>query len=118
MEKYGIDKPDIRFGLELVNLNEVVKDVEFMVFKSALEADGHVKGINVKGEADNFSRKAIDKLTDVVKTYKAKGLAWLKVKAGKAEGPIAKFFNEEQMTKLLKAMDASDNDLLLFVSRC
>ena len=92
MEKYGIDKPDIRFGLELVNLNEVVKDVEFMVFKSALEADGHVKGINVKGEADNFSRKAIDKLTDVVKTYKAKGLAWLKVKAGKAEGPIAKFF--------------------------
>ena len=112
----AIDKPDIRFGLELVNLNEVVKDVEFMVFKSALEADGHVKGINVKGEADNFSRKAIDKLTDVVKTYKAKGLAWLKVKAGKAEGPIAKFFNEEQMTKLLKAMDASDNDLLLFVS--
>ena len=115
MEKYGIDKPDIRFGLELVNLNEVVKDVEFMVFKSALEADGHVKGINVKGEADNFSRKAIDKLTDVVKTYKAKGLAWLKVKAGKAEGPIAKFFTEEQMNTLLTAMNAKENDLLLFV---
>lgn len=116
MEKYGIDKPDIRFGLELVNLNETVKDVEFMVFKSALEANGHVKGINVKGEADNFSRKAIDKLTDVVKTYKAKGLAWLKVKNGKGEGPIAKFFNDEQMTRLLTAMDAGDNDLLLFVS--
>lgn len=116
MEKYGIDKPDIRFGLELVNLNEVVKDVDFMVFKSALEANGHVKGINVKGEANNFSRKAIDKLTDIVKTYKAKGLAWLKVKDGKAEGPIAKFFSDEQMIRLLTAMDASDGDLLLFVS--
>lgn len=116
MEKYGIDKPDIRFGLELVNLNETVKDVDFMVFKSALEANGYVKGINVKGQANNFSRKAIDKLTDVVKTYKAKGLAWLKVKNGKGEGPIAKFFNDEQMDRLLTAMDASDDDLLLFVS--
>ena len=68
METYGIDKPDIRFGLELVNLNETVKDVDFMVFKNALEANGHVKGINVKGQANNFSRKAIDKLTDIVKT--------------------------------------------------
>ncbi|WP_300628528.1 aspartate--tRNA ligase [uncultured Thomasclavelia sp.] len=116
MEKYGIDKPDIRFGLELVNLNETVKDVDFMVFKSVLEANGYVKGINVKGQANNFSRKAIDKLTDIVKTYKAKGLAWLKVKNGKGEGPIAKFFNDEQMERLLTAMAASDDDLLLFVS--
>ena len=110
MEKYGIDKPDIRFGLELVNLNETVKDVDFMVFKSALEANGYVKGINVKGQANNFSRKAIDKLTDIVKTYKAKGLAWLKVKNGKGEGPIAKFFNDEQMERLLTAMAANDDD--------
>lgn len=116
MEKYGIDKPDIRFGLELVNLNETVKDVDFMVFKSALEANGYVKGINVKGQANNFSRKAIDKLTDIVKTYKAKGLAWLKVKNGKGEGPIAKFFNDEQMERLLTVMAANDDDLLLFVS--
>ena len=116
MEKYGIDKPDIRFGLELVNLNETVKDVDFMVFKSVLEANGYVKGINVKGQANNFSRKAIDKLTDIVKTYKAKGLAWLKVKNGKGEGPIAKFFNDEQMERLLTAMAANDDDLLLFVS--
>lgn len=116
MERYGIDKPDIRFGLELVNLNEVVKDVEFAVFKSALEAGGHVKGINVKGQAANYSRKAIDKLTDLAKRYKAKGLAWIKVNNGKAEGPIAKFFSEEQMTSLLTAMQADDNDLLLFVS--
>lgn len=116
METYGIDKPDIRFDMKLVNLNETVKDVDFMVFKSALENNGYVKGINVKNEANQFSRKKIDKLTDLVKTYKAKGLAWMKVVNGKAEGPIVKFFSEEQLERLLKAMDASDNDLLLFVS--
>lgn len=116
MEKYGIDKPDTRFGLELVNLNETVKDVDFAVFKSALEANGHVKGINVKGEANNFSRKKIDALGEIAKKYKAKGLAWLKITAEGPKGPIAKFFNEEQMTRLCEAMDAHDNDLLLFVA--
>ena len=65
METYGIDKPDTRFDLKLVNLNETVKDVDFTVFKSALEAGGHVKGLNVKGEADNYSRKKIDALTEL-----------------------------------------------------
>lgn len=116
METYGIDKPDIRFDMKLVNLNETVKDVDFMVFKSALENHGHVKGINVKNQASNFSRKKIDKLTDLVKTYKAKGLAWMKINNGKAEGPIVKFFNDEQLDCLLKTMNANDNDLLLFVS--
>ncbi|MCD7839491.1 MAG: aspartate--tRNA ligase [Erysipelotrichaceae bacterium] len=116
MERYGIDKPDTRFGLELVNLNEVVKDVEFAVFKNALDNGGYVKGINVKGEASNYSRKKIDKLTDLAKTYKAKGLAWLKVGSDKVQGPIAKFFSEEQLSRLLTAMDAKENDLLLFVS--
>lgn len=116
METYGIDKPDIRFDMKLVNLNETVKDVDFMVFKSALENHGHVKGINVKNQASNFSRKKIDKLTDLVKTYKAKGLAWMKINNGKAEGPIVKFFNDEQLDRLLKTMNANDNDLLLFVS--
>lgn len=116
METYGIDKPDIRFGLPLVNLNETLKDVDFMVFKSALEANGHVKGINVKNQANQFSRKAIDKLTDIVKTYKAKGLAWLKIVDGKVEGPIAKFFTEEQLSALQIKMEGEDNDLLLFVS--
>ena len=116
MERYGIDKPDTRFGLELVNLNEVVKDVDFAVFKSALEANGHVKGINVTGQAQAFSRKKIDHLTEIAKTYKAKGLAWLKVTAEGVQGPIAKFFTEEQLQRLLEAMDAHDNDLLIFVS--
>ena len=116
LETYGIDKPDIRFDMKLVNLNQTVKDVDFMVFKSALENNGYVKGINVKNQASHFSRKKIDQLTDLVKTYKAKGLAWMKVVNGKAEGPIVKFFNDEQLARLLKTMDAQDNDLLLFVS--
>ncbi|WP_028042219.1 aspartate--tRNA ligase [Candidatus Stoquefichus massiliensis] len=116
MEKYGIDKPDTRFGLELVNLNDVVAGVDFAVFKSALEAHGHVKGINVEGQAQAYSRKKIDQLTDLAKTYKAKGLAWLKVTNEGVQGPIAKFFTEEQMNHLLNAMNAKDNDLLLFVS--
>lgn len=115
MERFGIDKPDTRFGLELVNLNETVKDVDFMVFKNALDNNGYVKGINVIGQAGNYSRKALDKLTDIAKTYKAKGLAWLKVENGVATGPIAKFFDEQQMTRLLHKMEANDNDLLLFV---
>ena len=116
METYGIDKPDIRFDMKLVNLNETVKDVDFMVFKNALDNKGYVKGINVKNAADQYSRKKIDKLTDLAKTYKAKGLAWMKVVNGKAEGPIVKFFNEEQLTRLLDTMNGEDDDLLLFVS--
>lgn len=116
METYGIDKPDTRFDLKLVNLNETVKDVDFTVFKSALVAGGHVKGINVKGEADNYSRKKIDALTELAKKYKAKGLAWLKVTDKGVSGPIAKFFTEEQMSALLEKMNAEAGDLLLFVS--
>ena len=116
METYGIDKPDTRFGLKLVNLNETVKDVDFAVFKNALENNGHVKGINVKGEAGNYSRKKIDALGEIAKKYKAKGLAWMKVGADKCTGPIVKFFNDEQLDRLLKAMNAEDGDLLLFVA--
>ena len=116
METYGIDKLDIRFDMKLVNLNETVKYVDFMVFQSALQNNGHVKGINVKNQASQFSRKKIDKLTDLVKTYKAKGLAWMKINQGKAEGPIVKFFSDEQLTRLIEKMNGEDNDLLLFVS--
>ena len=74
METYGIDKPDIRFDMKLVNLNEVVKDVDFMVFKSALENNGYVKGINVKNHASDYSRKKIDQLTELAKLVKQKVL--------------------------------------------
>lgn len=115
MEKYGIDKPDTRFDLHLVNLNETVKDVDFAVFKNALDHNGHVKGINVKGQA-GYSRKKIDHLTDIAKKYKAKGLAWMKINEDRATGPIVKFFTDEQLERLKKAMDAQPGDLLIFVA--
>lgn len=116
MERYGTDKPDTRFGLELVNLNDVVRDVEFKVFKDTIASGGYVKGINVISGANVYTRKKIDKLTDLAKTYKAKGLAWLKVNDQGVSGPIAKFFSEDVLKDLLETMDAHSNDLLLFVS--
>ncbi|GGD03944.1 aspartate--tRNA ligase [Pontibacillus salipaludis] len=116
MDRYGSDKPDTRFGLELVNMSEIVKDSGFKVFKTAVEIGGTVSGINVKGKANDFSRKDIDKLTEFVKIYDAKGLAWLKVEEGELKGPIAKFFGEEEAANLTAALAAEDGDLLLFVA--
>lgn len=116
METYGTDKPDTRFDLKLINLNETVKDVDFAVFKNVLETNGYVKGINVRNKADYFSRKKIDALTEIAKKYKAKGLSWLKVNEEGIQGPIAKFFDEQQSETLLKAMDAHNGDLLLFAA--
>ncbi|MCP3030417.1 aspartate--tRNA ligase [Halobacillus sp. A1] len=116
MERFGSDKPDTRFGLELVNLSEIVKDSGFKVFSGAVSSGGKVSGLNVKGEADSFSRKDIDKLTEDVKVYGAKGLAWLKVKEGELNGPISKFFTDEEARQIKEAMDAEDGDLLLFVA--
>ncbi|WP_082233736.1 aspartate--tRNA ligase [Halobacillus massiliensis] len=116
MERFGSDKPDTRFGLELVNLSEMMKDSGFKVFNSAVASGGKVSAINVKGKADEFSRKDIDHLTEDVKVYGAKGLAWMKVKEGKLNGPIAKFFEGEEAEQLLKALEAKNGDLLLFVA--
>ena len=116
MSRYGSDKPDIRFGFELKALNAIVKDVDFKVFQMALESGGDVRGINVKGYSDQFSRKDVDKLGEFVKTYGAKGLAWAKINADGIQSPIAKFFTDEQMAALVAAMDGAENDLLLFVA--
>ncbi|MBH0229978.1 aspartate--tRNA ligase [Halobacillus yeomjeoni] len=116
MERYGSDKPDTRFGLELVNLSEEVKDSGFKVFASAVASGGQVSAINVEGGAEKFSRKDIDKLTEDVKVYGAKGLAWLKVNDGTVNGPIAKFFSEEEAESLKQKLSAEDGDLLLFVA--
>ncbi|MBC8931283.1 aspartate--tRNA ligase, partial [Escherichia coli] len=89
MDRFGSDKPDIRFGLELQNVSDVVKDVDFKVFQSAIENGGEVKAINAKAAAANFSRKDLDALGVFVANYGAKGLAWLKVEAGELKGPIA-----------------------------
>ncbi len=116
MNKYGSDKPDTRYDMHLVDLTELANQTSFKVFTSNIEEGGVVKAINVKNMADKFSRKRIDQLTEFVKGFHAKGLAFLKVDKGELSGSIAKFFTEEQTTELIQKMDASDNDLLLFVS--
>ncbi|MGG6431103.1 aspartate--tRNA ligase [Anoxybacillus sp. D401a] len=114
--RYGSDKPDTRFGLELVDLSEQVKDCGFKVFASAVQNGGQVKAINVKGAADKYSRKDIDALTEYVARYGAKGLAWLKVEEDGLKGPIAKFFNEDEQKQMMQTLEAEIGDLLLFVA--
>ncbi|EMT46294.1 aspartate--tRNA ligase [Anoxybacillus flavithermus] len=114
--RYGSDKPDTRFGLELVDLSEQVKHCGFKVFASAVQNGGQVKAINVKGAANKYSRKDIDALTEYVARYGAKGLAWLKVESDGLKGPIAKFFNEEEQKQMIQTLEAEVGDLLLFVA--
>lgn len=116
MDRFGSDKPDIRFGLELVDLSEIVQNSAFKVFASAVETGGQVKAINVRGAADNYSRKDIDALGEFAAVYGAKGLAWLKVDEEGLKGPIAKFFEGEAATSLIQKLEASAGDLLLFVA--
>jgi aspartyl-tRNA synthetase len=116
MRRFGSDKPDTRFGLELIDVADAVTGAGFKVFDMALESNGQVKAINVKGEADKFSRKDIDKLQEFTAVYGAKGLAWLKVTPEGLNGPIAKFFDETYAQKLMEATNAEAGDLLLFVA--
>lgn len=114
MEKYGSDKPDLRFGLELKNVSDIIKDSSFKVFLDTVSNGGIVKGLNAKGLA-GYSRKDLDDLTRDVQGFGAKGLAWMKVKE-KIESPIAKFFPEETLNALIKRFGAEKGDLLLFVA--
>ncbi len=116
MNRYGSDKPDTRFEMEFVEVSDLVKDSDFKVFSGAVSSGGAVKGINAKGAASKYSRKDIDALTEFVKTYKAKGLAWLKVEEDGLKGPISKFFDEALASQLKEAFDAEAGDLLLFVA--
>jgi aspartyl-tRNA synthetase len=116
MARFGSDKPDVRFGLELVMISDIVRDVPFKVFTSAIEAGGVVKAINAKQAADKYSRKEIDALGEFVGTYGAKGLAWLKVEENELKGPIAKFFDEAKQVELRAALGAEAGDLLLFAA--
>ncbi|MCI5821423.1 MAG: aspartate--tRNA ligase [Pararoseburia sp.] len=116
MERFGSDKPDIRFGMELQNVSSVVADCGFGVFTGALEAGGSVRGINVKGQGA-MPRKKIDKLVDFAKGCGAKGLAYLCINEdGTYKSSFAKFMTEEQLEALVKAMDGEPGDLLLFAA--
>lgn len=117
MERYGSDKPDLRFGMELIDVGQPAAASRFGVFKSVIENGGRVRGINAKGAADQYSRRLLDKdLKDFVGEYGAKGLAYMKVAGGKLESTIAKFFDEEQQQEIIRLMNGEDGDLLLFVA--
>lgn len=116
MDRFGSDKPDIRFGMELKNVSEVVKDCEFVVFKNALENGGSVRGINAEGQGA-MPRKKIDALVEFAKGYGAKGLAYIAIQAdGTMKSSFAKFMTEDQMAALAAAMDGKPGDLLLFAA--
>ncbi|MGY0375093.1 aspartate--tRNA ligase [Clostridium sp. JNZ J1-5] len=115
MSKYGSDKPDLRFGMEINDISSIVKDAEFKVFKDALENGGSVRAIKVPNSAD-MGRKQIDKLTDFVKSYKAKGLAWIACKDSEIKSPISKFLKEEEINGIIKTLDAKSGDLILIVA--
>ncbi len=116
MERFGSDKPDTRFGMELKNVTDVVRDCGFGVFTGAIANGGSVRGINAKGQAA-MPRKKIDSLTDVAKTYGAKGLAYVCVMDdGSIKSSFSKFLSEEEMNSLIKAMDGEPGDLLLFAA--
>jgi aspartyl-tRNA synthetase len=113
MSKYGSDKPDLRFGLEIVDLTETVRGVDFKVFSSAIAAGGVVRAINAKNCA-SFSRKEIDDLGKMAVQNGAKGMAWIMVTENELKSPVTKFFTQEQMDAVLKKLDAQPGDLLLF----
>lgn len=114
MNRFGTDRPDTRFGFELVDLTEIAKTCSFKVFRSIADGDGTVRAINAKGCA-TFSRKELDGLTEYVAQFGAKGLAWVKMKAdGEWQSPIAKFFSDEERAAMTRALDAEEGDLLFF----
>ncbi|MBD7908351.1 aspartate--tRNA ligase [Sporosarcina gallistercoris] len=116
MERYGSDKPDTRFAMELIDVSEIVQKTTFKVFTGALEVGGQVKLINVKGAAADYSRKDIDGFGEFAAVYGAKGLAWLKCEEDGLKGPISKFFEGETAEALKAAADAQPGDLLLFAA--
>ena len=116
MDRFGSDKPDLRFGMELKNVSEVVKDCEFVVFKGALENGGSVRGINAEGQG-HMPRKKIDALVEYAKGFGAKGLAYIAINEdGTFKSSFAKFMKEEEMVALIAAMDGKAGDLLLFAA--
>ncbi len=115
MEKYGSDKPDLRFGMEITDITEDVKDMDFVVFKSAIEAGGSVRALCLKGGA-SLGRKPLDKLGEFVKTYKAKGLAWIQLKEDGVKSSIAKFLTDDVTNAIVKTMNAEEGDAILIVA--
>lgn len=116
MDNYGSDKPDTRFDMRLKDVSDAVKESDFSVFKNAISAGGSVRGINAKGMASKLTRKQIDACAEYIKSYGAKGLAWIALKPEGTTSSVLKFLKEEEVANIYKAMDAKEGDLLLFVA--
>ena len=116
MDRFGCDKPDMRFAMELIDFTEISKDIDFSIFKSNIENGGIVKGLNAKGAATKYSRKELDRLTEFVKKFKAKGLAYLKMENDEVTGSIAKFLNSDNIKAITEKANFENGDLLLLVS--
>ena len=116
MDRFGLDKPDLRFGFELVDISDIVLDSEFKVFSGTIANNGCVKGINIKGYENKFSRKDISNLENYVKDFGAKGLAWIKITDEGVSSPIAKFLSSEELENIIAKMEGEKGDLLLFVA--
>ena len=116
MERFGSDKPDLRFGFELKDISELVKGTEFQVVSNALSSGGSVRGICIDNASDKFCRKDIDKLTENAKHYGAKGLVWIRIEADEIKSSVNKFFSQEELAEIAKAFDAKANDLILIAA--
>lgn len=116
MERFGSDKPDLRYGLEITDISDIVKDSGFSVFTGAIAGGGSVRGINVKGKAGVLTRKEVDKLTDYAKGCGASGLAWVRLTEQGVTSSFAKFMSEAEMAAIYERMDASEGDVLLFMA--
>jgi aspartyl-tRNA synthetase len=117
MVRFGCDKPDMRFGMEITEITDIAAASEFGVFKAAAAGGGHIRGLNVKGGAEKYSRRLLDvDLKNFVAEFGARGLAYMKVSGGRLESTIAKFFSEEQQQTIISRMQGEEGDLLLFVA--
>lgn len=116
IDRFGTDKPDMRFGMEIVDLGEIVRGTAFKVFAQVLESGGQVRALNVKNSAEVLSRKALDDLTEIAKTYGAKGMAWIKVQENELQSPIIKFFEKEMLDNMLKALGSEPGDTVVFIA--
>ncbi|MBE7029978.1 MAG: aspartate--tRNA ligase [Ruminococcaceae bacterium] len=116
MDRFGSDKPDMRFGLELTDLSDLVAECGFQVFTGAIAGGGSVRAINAKGLGDKISRKNLDALTEFVKTYRAKGLAWMKINADGIQSPVAKFLDEATLNAVVERMNGEVGDVILIVA--
>ena len=116
IDRFGTDKPDMRIDMEIVDLAEIVQGTKFKVFAQVLESGGQIRALNIKNSADALSRKALDDLTEIAKTYGAKGMAWIKVQENELQSPIIKFFEQAMLDRMLEKLESKPGDTIVFIA--